>query len=100
MEAVISEAVEDAKRTCALVSDLDKKTLPVIQRLKSLLIPPEECHDIFEDKDFERRIASVYAAYEAQLKARNTLDFSSLILKAYQLFKKYPAFAKRYRTVY
>src|SRR3990172_11191188 len=31
---------------------------------------------------------------------RNALDFGSLILKVYQLFTKFPVFAKRYRTVY
>jgi DNA helicase-2/ATP-dependent DNA helicase PcrA len=100
LEAILSEAVEDAKKSCDAVTNLDKKTLPVIQRLKSLLISPEDCRNVFDDKQFEKRMAAVYSAYEAQLRARNALDFNSLILKTYELFKKYPAFAKRYRTVY
>ncbi|MBN2090655.1 UvrD-helicase domain-containing protein, partial [candidate division KSB1 bacterium] len=45
-------------------------------------------------------MAIVYPAYEAGLSQRNALDFNSLIFKTYQLFIKYPAFARRYRTVY
>jgi DNA helicase-2/ATP-dependent DNA helicase PcrA len=100
LQAVLNDAVEDAKKACALVSDLDKKTLAVIQHLKSRLILPEECHNVFEDKEFDKRMSFVYLAYEAQLNKRNALDFNSLILKTYQLFKKFPAFAKRYRVVY
>ena len=40
LQAVLDEAVTEAKKTSPVVSDLDRKTLPVIQRLKSLLIPP------------------------------------------------------------
>ena len=45
-------------------------------------------------------MAIVYPAYEAELSKRNALDFNSLIFKAYELFTTFPAFAKRYRTVY
>ncbi len=98
--AVLNDAVEEAKKTSDVVSDLDKKTLPVIKRLKSLLILPENCHEVFEDPRFGERMSVVYPAYEAELTKRNALDFDSLILKTYQLFTKFPAFAKRYRTVY
>ena len=100
LQAVLNEAVEEAKKTSGVVSNLDKKTLPVIQRLKSLLILPEHCCGVFKDTRFGERMAVVYPAYEAELAKRNALDFDSLILKAYQLFTKFPAFAKRYRTVY
>jgi len=100
LQAVLDDAVNDAKKKSDLVSDLDKKTLPVIQRLKSFLIEPEQCESVFRDKDFGRRMAIVYPAYEEALSKRNSLDFSSLILQTYRLFTKFPAFAKRYRTVY
>ncbi|HWP91523.1 MAG TPA: UvrD-helicase domain-containing protein [Thermodesulfobacteriota bacterium] len=100
LKAVLNDAVEEARKVSELVTDLDKKTLPVIQGLKSHLILPEECRDAFRDKRLGERMAVVYPLYEAELAKRNALDFNSLILKAYQLFTKFPAFAKRYRTVY
>ncbi len=98
--AVLNDAVEEAKKTSDVVSDRDKKTLPVIKRLKSLLVLPENCHEVFEDSEFQERMSVVYPGYEAELTKRNALDFDSLILKTYQLFTKFPAFAKRYRIVY
>jgi DNA helicase-2/ATP-dependent DNA helicase PcrA len=100
LQAVLDEAVKEAKKTSIIVSDLDKKTLPVIQRLKSYLILPHDCRERFKDKEFGERMAIVYPAYEAELSKRNALDFNSLIFKVYQLFTTFPAFAKRYRTVY
>ena len=100
LQAVLNDAVETAKKMNDVVSDLDKKTLPVIQRLKSLLILPEQCRGMFRDKEFGERIATVYPAYESELYKRNALDFNSLILKTYQLFNKFPVFAKRYQSVY
>ncbi len=100
LQAVLDEAVEEAKQISDVVRDLDKKTLPVIQRLKSLLVLPEHCRERFPDREFGERMAVVYPAYEAELTKRNALDFHSLICKVYQLFTQFPAFAKRYRTVY
>jgi DNA helicase-2/ATP-dependent DNA helicase PcrA len=100
LQAVLNDAVEEAKKMSDVVSDLDKKTLPVIQRLKSLLVLPEDCREVCRDKGFGERMAVVYPAYEAELSKRNALDFNSLIFKTYQLFTKFPVFAKRYRTVY
>jgi len=101
LQAVLNDAVEEAKKMIDVeVTDLDKKTLPVIKRLKSRLISFEDCRQVFNDPKFGERMAAVYPAYEAELAKRNALDFYSLILKAYQLFTKFPAFAKRYRTVY
>ena len=98
--AVLNDAVEVAKRKSDVVSDLDKKTLPVIKRLKSLLVPPGNCLEVFEDPKLGKRMSFVYPAYEAELTKRNALDFDSLIFKTHQLFTEFPAFAKRYRTVY
>jgi len=100
LQAILGDAIDEAKKTSALVEDIHKKTLPVIQRLKSRLILPEECRDTFRDPEFGEIMAVVYPAYEEQLAKRNALDFDSLIFRAYQLFLRFPAFAKRYRTVY
>lgn len=104
LQDILNDAVEEAKKMHDVISDLDKKTLPVIQRLKSLLILPqqchEHCHEIFKDRDFGERMAIIYTAYENELLKHNSLDFNSLILKTHELFDKFPVFAKRYRTVY
>lgn len=100
LQAVMDEAVVEAQKTSTLVSDFDKKTLPVIQRLKSLLISPHDCQGRFKDKAVGERMAIVYPAYEEVLSKHNALDFNSLIFKAHQLFTTFPALAKRYRTVY
>jgi DNA helicase-2/ATP-dependent DNA helicase PcrA len=100
LQAVLDEAVNKAKKQSPVVSDLDKKTLPVILRLKSFLISPDKCREVFKDRDMGERMAAVYPAYEEELSKRNALDFNSLIFKAHELFLRFPAFAKRYRTVY
>lgn len=100
LQKVLNDAVEDVKHRSELGQNIPRKTLPVIFRLKSLLVSPDECQNRFEDPEFGKIMAAVYSAYEAQLAERNALDFNSLIFKAYQLFKSFPAFAKRYCTVY
>jgi DNA helicase-2/ATP-dependent DNA helicase PcrA len=100
LQALLDDAVEEAKKTSGVVSDIDKKTLPVIKGLKKRLIPPENCRKVFGDPRLGERMFIVYPAYEMELGKRNALDFDSLILKTYQLFTKFPVFAKRYRTVY
>lgn len=103
LQAVLDEAVAEAKKKSSSVSDIDKKTLPVIKGLKSRLILPENCMEdefLMKKPQLAQRMSFVYPAYEAELAKRNALDFNSLILKAYQLFAKFPAFAKRYRRVY
>ena len=100
LQAVLNDAVDEAKKMSETISDLDKETLPVIQDLKSRLILPENCRYEFKGTKFGERIAIVYPAYEEELTKQNALDFNSLILKAYLLFTKFPAFAKRYQTVY
>ena len=100
LQAVLNEAVEEARKVSDVVSNLDKRTLPVIQRLKSNIVMPEDCQGVFRDAELGQRISVVYPMYEAELSRRNALDFNSLILKTYQLFMQFPTFAKRYRTVY
>src|SRR6266496_4277426 len=40
LQAVLDEAVKEAKKTSIIVSDVDKNMLPVILRLKSFLVTP------------------------------------------------------------
>ena len=97
LQAVLDDAI--AHSPDGLSEDL-KKALPVINRLKSSLIFPEEAINSFSDKSLGEKFSKVYEAYEQELTARNALDFNSLILKVYELFVKFPIFADRYRKVY
>ena len=100
LEAILADAVDGVKRESPVVSDLDKKTLPVILRLKGLLVFPDRCKQTLNDQEMGERMSIVYPAYEKELSKHNALDFSSLLLRAYELFQRYPAFSKRYRTIY
>ena len=100
LRLLLMDAGEEAKETSNATEYFDDKTLSTIQRLKSFLIFPEEAGKFFKNKRFGERMANLYRAYESELQKRNALDFNSLILKTYELFQKFPAFAKRYRTVY
>ena len=100
LKSLFMEAIEERGKTYGTSDDWIKNALTTIQRLKSFLIEPEKAEQFFENKMIGARMAELYSRYESQLQKRNALDFSSLILKTYQLFRKYPAFAKRYRSVY
>lgn len=100
LQAILNDAVVAAKKIRSVADELGNNALPVIHRLKSRLILPEKSREVFRDIDLGEQMAVIYRAYEEELSKRNALDFDSLILKVYQLFTKYPAIAKRYRTVY
>jgi DNA helicase-2/ATP-dependent DNA helicase PcrA len=100
LQAVLQDAVEEAKKTADAVMDLDKKLLGVIQRLKSFLVKPDDSPGRFKDTRLGERVALVYRAYEEQLAKRNALDCDSLLLKTWELLTKFPALSRRYQTVY
>lgn len=100
LQSVLDDAVNIAQKNDENITDDLKKALPVINRLKSRLIFPNEAKDAFSEKSLGEKFAVVYEAYEQELAKRNALDFNSLILKTYELFEKYPTFAERYRNVY
>ena len=101
LQSILNDAVDASMLTSDFVSERDKKTLPVIKRLKSLLVSPELCcTDAPIEEDIKRRMAVVYPAYEAALQRHNALDFESLLLRVHDVFTRYPAIARRYRTVY
>ncbi|WP_204104405.1 MULTISPECIES: ATP-dependent helicase [Spirulina sp. CCY15215] len=105
--AILGDAVEKAKEKSDLVIDLDKKALPTIQGLQSHLVFAEDSQGIQDYikknralESLGKRLTVIYPAYEVELKKRNALDFNSLILKAYELLKKFPILAQNYRIVY
>jgi DNA helicase II / ATP-dependent DNA helicase PcrA len=101
IQAVLDEAVNNVvKKHPEIEEKLVKSLQPVIDNLKSRLIPPADGWKHIANEDTAKRIALIYPAYEAELANRNALDFNSLIMKAYELFTKYPALAQRYRVAY
>jgi len=98
--AVLSDVIDRLIQENDIITVFDKKTLPIIQRLKTLLVDYDNCNKAIRDSELAKRMAIIYPAYDQELRKRNALDFDTLIFMTYQLFKKYPAFSKRYRTVY
>ena len=47
-----------------------------------------------------RNSRTFYAAYDAALRGANALDFDSLVFNAHQLFVRFAALARRYRSAY
>jgi DNA helicase-2/ATP-dependent DNA helicase PcrA len=100
LESILSDAVDTLPQNAFPDGAQPKKTLPIIKRLKAQLVLPENCQDAFKDAEIDAVMALVYPAYEAELVKRKALDFDSLILRTHQLLTKFPAFARRYRTVF
>lgn len=100
LQSVLDEAIDHSQSNQEIITDDLRKALPVINRLKSMLISPSQALNSFSDKVLGKKFSIVYEAYEQELTTRNALDFNSLILKAYELLEMYPAFGERYRKVY
>ncbi len=98
--AIMQEAVAKASRVNGSVLPTDTTLQPIIDNLRALLVSPEEVPARLHDQELAGRVMVVYQAYEEQLKAANALDFNSLLYHACELFGKYPALGKQYRTVY
>ena len=96
------EAVlEDALRRHSDQFDLgDVRLLPRIDSLKSRLISPDQAaQHMPHESAAAQRLALAHRLYEDELRKANALDFNSLILNAFELFR-YPALARLYRTIY
>jgi DNA helicase II / ATP-dependent DNA helicase PcrA len=101
IQAVLDEAVKTVvKDHIEIEEKLAKSLQPVIDNFKSRLIAPADGWKYIANEETVKRIAVIYPAYEAELMKRNALDFNSLIMKAYELFTRFPALAQRYRVAY
>ncbi len=101
LQAVLDEAAKKVIREHPEIDEkLAKSLQPVIDSLKSRLISPADSGKYIAHEDTAKRIALVYPAYELDLANRNALDFNSLIMKAHELFTRFPALAQRYRVAY
>ena len=98
--AVLEDGLRRAASKGRPVGIEDVRYLGLIDRLKSLLVAPEDAEQRLSSFHDRVRIAVAYEAYEEELRRLNVLDFNSLILGAYRLTKTYPAIAARYRRSY
>ncbi len=61
-----------------------------ISNAKNNLMPPEKYANYIHDKKKCEIITSVYKEYENELYKSNALDFDDLLVKTYELLKKFP----------
>ena len=101
-QVVLEDALRDEDVHDAASDDL--RFLPWIDRLKALLVTPEEAEQWMAATNrvpppVARRVARIYRCYEQKLRDLNALDFNSLIFETYRLFG-FPALARQYRKSY
>ncbi|MBL8927176.1 MAG: DNA helicase PcrA [Pseudonocardia sp.] len=96
---------DDTRRLVGLVArdlELDPKKFAArglaaqISNLKNELLGPEEAADR-QTNEYERRVAEVYALYQARLRSANAFDFDDLIMETVALLQRLPAVAEYYR---
>ncbi len=97
---LLREALEAAATDGADVTPDDVRWLRAIDQLRSSLVSAEKTARHFRDPAAGERAASVYAIYEAALRANNALDFNGMILDACRLAHNVPAVATRTRQSY
>ena len=98
--AVLEDALRRAASEGQPVSVDDTRYMGLIDRMKSLLIEPNDAEGRLKRFEERKRIALVYQLYEDELRRINALDYNSLVLEAYRLVTTYPAIAARYRRSY
>ena len=96
---------DDTRRLVGLVArdlELDPKKFAArglaaqISNLKNELLGPEEAAERATN-EFERRVAEVYALYQARLRSANAFDFDDLIMETVALLQRLPDVAEYYR---
>ncbi len=96
---------DDTRRLIGLVArdlELDPKRYAArglaaqISNLKNELRTPADAADAVTN-DYERRVAEVYAVYQARLRTANAFDFDDLIMETVSLLQRLPAVAEHYR---
>ena len=99
-EALLRDALREASKKGAEVSENDVRWLKTIDQLRSALVGPAKIASRFQDKAAGQRAAQVYSIYEAALQQHNIMDFSGMILNTCRLAHQVPAVAARIRQSY
>jgi DNA helicase-2/ATP-dependent DNA helicase PcrA len=82
--------------------NIDDKIYPAksfagkINQAKTLMLSPKDIEKR-SDALFDDKALQVYQTYEQSMKQANSLDFSDLLLKTYQVFKQFPDVLKGYQ---
>ncbi|MEN3268184.1 DNA helicase PcrA [Pseudonocardia sp.] len=96
---------DDTRRLVGLVArdlELDPKKFAArglaaqISNLKNELLSPDDAADRATN-EYERKVAEVYAVYQARLRTANSFDFDDLIMETVALLQRLPAVAEYYR---
>jgi DNA helicase-2/ATP-dependent DNA helicase PcrA len=96
---------DDTRRLVGLVArdlDLDPKKFAArglaaqISNLKNELQGPDDAAERATN-EYERRVAEVYAVYQARLRSANAFDFDDLIMETVALLQRLPDVAEYYR---
>ncbi len=95
------ELLKDALRRRNISGAEDaERYLRIIDKLKGMLVPPDESAKKFRNQEEGLIAAEIYGAYEEELARVKALDFNSLIMKSFQLISRYDSIAQRYRRTY
>ncbi len=96
---------DDTRRLVGLVArdlELDPKKFAArglaaqISNLKNELLGPDDAAERATN-EFERKVAEVFAIYQARLRSANAFDFDDLIMETVALLQRLPAVAEYYR---
>ena len=97
---IASRAIaSEAGRAAGLEAD-HASFLALVDRAKAKLIPSEGIAGRFRNAERGAKFETFYAAYDAALREASAFDFNSLVSNAHQLFVRFPALARRYRSAY
>ncbi len=97
---IATRAIASAAGRAGGLEEQHSSFLSLVDRAKAMLIPSEGVAAKFKNADRGAKFEAFYAAYDAALRDANALDFNSLISNAHDLFVRFPALARRYRSAY
>lgn len=99
-QAILQDALKHVENEGGEVDEADIKLLPVLSRLKSELVDPDDAPNHVESDALKTRITAIYKGYDQCLRNANGLDFESIIFYAVKLFQSFPVLARHVRQVY
>ncbi len=97
-KSLLGDALREAAKSSAAVSNTFVDFLPLIDRLKARLVEPNDAVAALREYESRDAAAITYRLYEDELRRSNAMDFNGLILEAFRLATKFPLLAGRYRV--